>query len=142
MVGATDVFSLGSVLAFAAAGAAPFGSSGTEMFAIAYRVVNGEPDLSRVPASLRPLIDACLAKDPAARPSDSQLILDVTVGAATRPEITPGRFWPDEVSAVLESSSFTPVLRRQRRHRPRRFRQRRRLGRPWRRRPSPASGTP
>src|ERR1700733_245944 len=73
----SDVFSLGSVLAFAATGAAPFGSGGTEIFAIAYRVVNGEPDLSRVPASLRPLIDACLAKDPAARPSDGQLILDV-----------------------------------------------------------------
>jgi serine/threonine protein kinase len=107
---ASDVFSLGSVLTFAAAGAAPFGSSGTEMFAIAYRVVNGEPDLSRVPVPLRPLIDACLAKDPAARPAVNELILQVALGAATHPEITPGRFWPDEVSAILESSAFTPVL--------------------------------
>jgi hypothetical protein len=72
--------------------------------------VNGEPDLSRVPASLRPVIDACLAKDSAARPSVSQLILDFAGGAATYPEVTPGRFWPDEMSAVLESSAFTPVL--------------------------------
>ena len=107
---ASDIFSLGSVLTFAATGAAPFGSSGTEMFAIAYKVVNGEPDLSRVPASLRPLVDACLEKDPAARPAVSQLIDSVTAGAPAYPDITPGRFWPDQVAAVLESSAFTPAL--------------------------------
>jgi serine/threonine protein kinase len=107
---ASDVFSLGSVLAFAAAGAAPFGSSGTEMFAIAYRVVNGEPDLSGVPAGLRPLIDACLAKDPAARPGDSRLIADVASGATAFPDVTPGRFWPDQVATLLESGAYTPVL--------------------------------
>lgn len=107
---ASDVFSLGSVLTFAATGAAPFGSGGTELFAIAYRVVSGEPDLSQVPASLRPLIGACLAKDPVARPAVSQLIADVAAGAAAHPGVTPGRFWPDQVAAVLESSAFAPVL--------------------------------
>jgi serine/threonine protein kinase len=107
---ASDIFSLGSVLAFAATGAAPFGSASGEMFAIAYRVVNNEPDLSHVPARLRPIVGACLAKDPAERPAVNQLILQVAVGAAAHPEITPGRFWPDQVAAVLESSAFTPVL--------------------------------
>jgi serine/threonine protein kinase len=107
---ASDIFSLGSVLAFAATGAAPFGSATGEMFAIAYRVVNNDPDLSRVPAALRPVVGACLAKDPAERPTVNQLILQVAVGAAAHPEITPGRFWPDQVAAVLESSAFTPVL--------------------------------
>ena len=107
---ASDIFSLGSVLTFAATGAAPFGGSGTEMFAIAYRLVNGEPDLSRVPGSLRPLVGACLAKDPAARPADGRLIADVASGATAYPQVTPGRFWPDEVAAVLESAAFTPVL--------------------------------
>jgi len=104
----SDIFSLGSVLAFAATGVSPFGSG--EMFAVAYRVVHGEPDLSRVPVSLRPVIDACLAKDPAARPTLDQLMHTVAVSSAAYPEVTPGRFWPDQVSAVLESGTFTPAL--------------------------------
>ncbi len=57
----SDVFALGSVLAFAASGRAPF--DGGEMLAIAYRVVHGQPDLSRLPAGLRDLAGGCLAKD-------------------------------------------------------------------------------
>jgi len=105
---ASDIFSLGSVLAFAATGVSPFGSG--EMFAVAYRVVHGEPDLTGVPVSLRPVIDACLAKDPDARPTLDQLMHTVAVGSAAYPEVTPGRFWPDQVSAMLESGAFTPVL--------------------------------
>jgi serine/threonine protein kinase len=104
---ASDVFSLGSVLAFAATGAAPF--SGGEMFAVAYRVVHGEPDLSRVPVSLRPLIGACLAKNPADRPTPSELMRSVAATSPAYPEIAPGKFWPASVSAVLESGEFAPV---------------------------------
>jgi serine/threonine protein kinase len=105
---ASDIFSLGSVLAFAATGAPPFG--GGEAFAIGFRVVHGDPDLTRVPASLRPMIDACLAKDPAARPALRQLMDTVAAGAAAYPEVTPGKFWPGQVAAVLESRTFTPAL--------------------------------
>jgi hypothetical protein len=80
------------------------------MFAVAYRVVHGEPDLSQVPAALRPLISACLAKDPAARPPVGQLMDDVAASASAYPQVTPGKFWPDRVSALLESSEYTPVL--------------------------------
>jgi hypothetical protein len=104
----SDIFSLGSVLAFAATGVSPFG--GGEVFSIGYRVVHGEPYLTRVPASLRPVIDACLAKDPAARPALVQLMHTVSVSSAAYPEVTPGKFWPDQVSAVLESGAFRPAL--------------------------------
>jgi tRNA A-37 threonylcarbamoyl transferase component Bud32 len=104
---ASDVFSLGSVLAFAATGAAPFG--GGEMFAIAYRVVQGEPDLTRVPAPLRPLIDACLAKNPADRPALRELMHAVAASAGAYPEVAPGKFWPVQMSALLESGEFAPA---------------------------------
>jgi serine/threonine protein kinase len=105
---ASDIFSLGSVLAFAATGAAPF--AGGEMFAVGLRVVHGKPDLTGVPAPLRPVIDACLTKDPAARPVLGQLMQTVAAGSAAYPEVTPGNFWPDHVAAVLESRTLTPVL--------------------------------
>jgi len=105
---ASDIFSLGSVLAFAATGVAPFG--GGEAFAIGFRVVHGEPDLTRVPPPLRPVIDACLAKDPAVRPDLSELVQAVAGGSAAHPDITPGKFWPDQVSAVLESPTFALTL--------------------------------
>jgi serine/threonine protein kinase len=105
---ASDIFSLGSVLAFSATGTSPFG--GGEMFAIAYKVVHGEPELGGVPASLRPLIAACLAKDPADRPQLGELMRDVGTGSAAYPAVTAGRFWPDAVAALLESSTFTPAL--------------------------------
>ena len=106
----SDIFSLGSVLAFAATGVAPFG--GGEMFAVGFRVVHGEPDLTRVPASLRPVIDACLSKDPAGRPALGELVHTVALSSAAYPEVEPGKFWPGQVAAVLESGRFTPVLPR------------------------------
>nr|WP_236046148.1 serine/threonine-protein kinase [Streptacidiphilus fuscans] len=71
VTGATDVFSLGSTLAYAATGDTPFGSGSSEV--MLYRVVHEEPDLTEVPAALAPLIRACLAKDPADRPTPAQV---------------------------------------------------------------------
>ncbi len=77
---ASDVFSLGAVLVFAAAGQGPFGT-GT-VASLVYRVVNAEPDLSGVPDALRPLLKRCLAKDPASRPTASQLLTELAAAAA------------------------------------------------------------
>jgi serine/threonine protein kinase len=101
---ASDIFSLGSVLTFAATGVSPFG--GGEMFAVGFRVVHGEPDLSGVPASLLPVVQACLAKDPAARPDLGQLLGTVATKAMAYPGIAPGKFWPDQVAAVLDSTEY------------------------------------
>ncbi|MEJ8640242.1 serine/threonine-protein kinase [Streptomyces sp. MS1.HAVA.3] len=66
-----DVFSLAAVLVYAATGRGPFVADGEEpgLPALLYRIVHHEPALDGVPASLLPLVRACLAKDPAERPT-------------------------------------------------------------------------
>ncbi|MFI9205792.1 protein kinase [Streptomyces sp. NPDC053048] len=71
---ASDVFCLGSVLAYAATGTMPFGTADSGVHALMYRIAEEEPDLTGVPPTLRPLITAFLAKDPADRPSPQQVL--------------------------------------------------------------------
>ncbi|MDO0926570.1 serine/threonine-protein kinase [Streptomyces sp. TG1A-8] len=66
---ACDVFCLGSVLAYAATGAQPFGGADSGVHALMFRIAQEEPDLERVPEGIADLIRDCLRKDPAARPS-------------------------------------------------------------------------
>ncbi|MFF0560274.1 PQQ-binding-like beta-propeller repeat protein [Streptomyces sp. NPDC004266] len=68
---ASDVFSLGAVLAYAAGGRRAF--DGAHVAAVQYEVVHGTPDLSAVPPELQELIGPCLAKDPAFRPAPPQI---------------------------------------------------------------------
>ncbi|MFD5783566.1 protein kinase [Streptomyces sp. NPDC126933] len=68
---ATDVFSLGATLAYAATADSPFGHGSSEV--MLYRVVHEEAQLYGMPDALAPLVRACLAKDPEERPSTLQL---------------------------------------------------------------------
>lgn len=70
---ATDVFSLGATLAYAATGDSPFGQGSSEV--MLYRVVHEEAQLGDVHAALAPLLQACLVKYPEERPSTLQLSL-------------------------------------------------------------------
>jgi predicted Ser/Thr protein kinase len=72
---ASDIFSLGAVLAFAAIADSPFGSGSTA--ALVYRIVYAPPNLEGVPDEIRPLLERCLAKDPAQRPTASELLAEV-----------------------------------------------------------------
>jgi hypothetical protein len=69
---ASDVFSLGAVLAFAATGRGPFDAENIP--AIVNRVVNGTPDLGDIDGDLRAVISACLAREPADRLSASDVL--------------------------------------------------------------------
>ncbi|MFB7915297.1 protein kinase [Streptomyces sp. NPDC056061] len=71
---ACDVFCLGSVLAYASTGRLPFGTSESGGHAQMYRIAQEDPDLTGVPVDLVELIQDCLRKDPAARPSTDALL--------------------------------------------------------------------
>ncbi|MGV9661108.1 protein kinase domain-containing protein [Streptomyces koyangensis] len=71
---AADVFCLGSVLAYAATGALPFGTATSGVHALMYRIAQEPPDLADVPENLQDLIGACLAKDPEDRPTPDRLL--------------------------------------------------------------------
>jgi Protein kinase domain len=81
---ASDIFSLGAVLAFAAAGEGPFG--GGTATALLYRVVHDRPSTGQLPGRIRALVDRCLAKDPRSRPTTEQLLAELatveTAGSA------------------------------------------------------------
>ncbi|GAA5061734.1 serine/threonine-protein kinase [Nocardia callitridis] len=84
-----DVFALGGVLVFAATGHGPFG--GDEMMRVLWRVVYEPPRLDGLPDSLRPLAAACLAKDPAARPTPSDIVAELArLGPSERGGWLPG----------------------------------------------------
>jgi hypothetical protein len=110
---ASDVFALGSVIAFAATGATPFAAGTSGPIALAYRVVHAQPDLSHVPAPVKNLVATCLAKDPAARPQLAQLMESVRDGSAPYRAGWPENYWPEPVAGMVASrqDSFHPPSR-------------------------------
>lgn len=81
--GASDVFSFGAVLAYAATGAPPF--PGDSSAALLYKVVHEEPALGELaPGLLREVVEDCLAKDPADRPAPGELARRLAPEGAAR----------------------------------------------------------
>ncbi|GLX08276.1 protein kinase [Microbispora sp. NBRC 16548] len=78
---ASDVFSWAVTMAYAATGRLAF--AGPSVPAVLMAISTREPDLSGVPADLRPLLEACLAKDPTARPTTAGLLHALTGGDAS-----------------------------------------------------------
>ncbi|MEV1044305.1 bifunctional serine/threonine-protein kinase/ABC transporter substrate-binding protein [Streptomyces sp. NPDC049916] len=68
---ASDVFSLGCVLVYAATAGRPFGSGPVE--AMLFRTVHDTAELSALPPGLRPVVEGCLSKDPQERPSAADI---------------------------------------------------------------------
>lgn len=104
----SDVFSLGCVLAYAATGTPPF--DGDNPASILFKIVGSEPDLSPVSPGFRRVIQACLRKNPAERPTPGQLIAMINeLGPAT--PVTLGSFWPRQVARIIavEQAAQTPA---------------------------------
>ena len=100
---ASDVFSLGAVLTFAATGEGPFGEGST--VALLYRVVTSEPNTQAVPGEIRPLIERCLAKDAQQRPTAAQLLAELSTAAVVA---DPAREGTTRKSALPDAARRTP----------------------------------
>ncbi|GAA2075764.1 serine/threonine-protein kinase [Actinomadura alba] len=70
---AVDIFSWASTMVYAATGSAPFGQD--TIPAVVNRILNEEPPLDSLPAELRELVRACLAKEPEQRPHARELLM-------------------------------------------------------------------
>src|SRR5215470_4800703 len=103
---ASDVFSLGCVLAYAATGSPPFG--GGSAASVLYRVVTAQPELTGLSGSLRDVVSACLSKDPSRRPGLTALGAMISQ-AGPAMTATPTSFWPDSVAGVIQAAAAYPT---------------------------------
>jgi eukaryotic-like serine/threonine-protein kinase len=94
----SDIFSLGGVLVYAITGVGPFGSGPTP--ALMFRVVSRDPDLTRVPDLMLPIIKQCLIKDPALRPTPGELLVELDDLGAGVGVVTP-EWLPDAVTSQI-----------------------------------------
>jgi serine/threonine protein kinase len=108
----SDVFSLASVLVFAATGRGPYGD-GTQA-ELLYRVAHQMPSLDDVPPQVRQLVEPCMAAEPERRPTTTDLIEHL---GGARPAV--GWLRTETIAAVGpdETASMTA--------------QQPQLGRPW-----------
>jgi protein kinase-like protein len=115
---AGDVFALGCVLAYAATGIAPFGEGADAQ--VLYRIVHEPPDpraLACRHETLRALIEACLDKDPDARPTPQGVI------AACDSAPVPGECWlPAALAAAYDTQAERQLAQAARRRTTRRVR--------------------
>ncbi|HZM77839.1 MAG TPA: serine/threonine-protein kinase [Candidatus Limnocylindrales bacterium] len=105
LTAASDIFSWGAVVVYAATGRPPFGEGGVEAAA---RILTQPPDLTGVKGPLRELVERALAKEPGVRPS-ARALLDRLVSQEARGEaeqlIAAG-----QQLAVVDMASTTKVV--------------------------------
>ncbi|MFF3640570.1 protein kinase [Streptomyces sp. NPDC002564] len=99
VVPASDVFTLGAVLCFAATGRGPFDDQ--ELASVIFRITQGDADLSAVPEDLREAVAACLSPSPGDRPTATQLAERLAAGVGAEAEAGRSVAWPVSVLALF-----------------------------------------
>jgi serine/threonine protein kinase len=111
---ASDVFSLGATLLYAATGHPPY--SGETTAEVLIRLANELPDLTDLPAELTGLVTACLDRDPKRRPTSATVLARVgqfTENRSYLPESAQaliGQYEPGRVGDTDETAPSIPAL--------------------------------
>lgn len=104
VTGASDVFSLGSTLVFAATGHAPF--HGANPVETVFMLLREGPDLDGLPDELRPLIEACMQMEAPARPSPADLQAQLAphlFGSGSDDSGTASAWLPERAVSLIEA---------------------------------------
>lgn len=99
----TDMFAWGVTILFAATGVSPFVADSIP--AIMHKVLYGQADVSALPEPLAGLVNACLSKNPAQRPTAPQVLLTLLGNAGAVP---PGQMLPHG-AAVAATRQMPPA---------------------------------
>ena len=97
---ASDVYSLGATLLFAATGHPPY--QGVTVMDVLARLATEEPDLSGLPGELTELITACMARVPRQRPTSSSMLAQLG-------DFTEAQAGPDEEHAYLPETAMALI---------------------------------
>ncbi|QDI70552.1 serine/threonine protein kinase [Streptomyces calvus] len=104
VTGASDVFSLGSMLVFAATGHPPF--HGANPVETVFMLLREGPDLEGLPDELRPLIEACMQMDATARPNPADLQAQLAphlFGSGSDDSGTASAWLPERAVSLIEA---------------------------------------
>ncbi len=97
---ASDVYSLGATLLFAATGHPPY--SGATVMDVLARLATEEPDLSGLPGELTELIAACMHRVPRQRPTSSAMLVQLG-------DFTVAQGGPDEEHSYLPDKAMALI---------------------------------
>ncbi|MFF0159981.1 PQQ-binding-like beta-propeller repeat protein [Streptomyces sp. NPDC005263] len=104
VTGASDVFSLGSMLVFAATGHPPF--HGANPVETVFMLLREGPDLEGLPDELRPLIESCMQMEAKARPNPADLQAQLAphlFGSGSDDSGTASAWLPERAVGLIES---------------------------------------
>ncbi|MFE2583613.1 PQQ-binding-like beta-propeller repeat protein [Streptomyces sp. NPDC059378] len=104
VTGASDVFSLGSMLVFAATGHPPF--HGANPVETVFMLLREGPDLEGLPDELRPLIESCMQMEATGRPNPADLQAQLAphlFGSGSDDSGTASAWLPEKAVALIET---------------------------------------
>src|SRR5262249_8009879 len=103
---ASDMFSLGATVAFAATGTAPY--QGETVMDVLVKLATEPPDLSGLPAGLTGIATACLARSPRQRPTSAALLDQLGHFAAAAGGRSAHAYLPAPAMAVISGYQHGP----------------------------------